>query len=273
MNYGSLFTGIGGLDLGFDWAGWKPAWQVENDPACIKVLEAHWPNTERHMDIHDTNFTHLARVDCIIGGFPCQPVSHAGQRQGTSDARWLWPEMLRAIREQRPAFVVAENVYGLVTHDSGLLLEAVYADLEAEQYEVAPPIVFPAAAVGAYHRRDRVWICAHARSGTGRTQPALEQEERAEDYSAIRQVAPYASIPRLPQTLSARLAPERTWQPPSNGRTQWAPEPNVDRVVDGLLPKLDRDRLNARLMQLGNAVVPQAAYQVAIALAASATGL
>lgn len=270
---GSLFSGIDGLALGFEWAGFSTLWQVENDPKCIEVLEKHWPEVRRERDIYDTDFTKLARVDCIVGGFPCQPFSHAGRRTGEDDHRYLWPQMLRAIREQRPTFVVAENVYGLVTIDSGLVLETVYLDLEALGYEVAPPVVFPAAAVGAYHRRDRVWICAHARPGTGRPEHAQQQEERPQDHEAIRRGAGEDVAHPERGLVQGRGSEGERVSAASGGEVRvggggghsdlWETEPEVGRVVDGVPPDVDA------LKQLGNSVVPQAAYQVALALLAS----
>lgn len=162
---GSLFSGIGGLDLGLERAGFDVRWQVENDEYCSRVLAKHWPDVPRYGDIRELDGRDLEPVDVICGGFPCQPTSHAGRRRGESDDRWLWPEMLRLVREVRPAVVLGENVFGLVTHNGGLLLASIVADLEAEDYEVAPPIVFPALAIGAPHLRQRVWIVANRYDG------------------------------------------------------------------------------------------------------------
>jgi len=114
------------------------------------------------VDITKTDFTiHRGRIDILTGGFPCQPYSMAGKRLGKEDERHLWPEMLRAIREIQPRWVVGENVLGLVNWSGGLVFHEVQADLEAEGYEVQP-YVLPACAVNAPHRRDRVWFVAHA---------------------------------------------------------------------------------------------------------------
>lgn len=185
LTFGSLFSGIGGLDLGFERAGMKCLWQVENDPYCQSVLAKHWPNTPRYEDIYDVKGEDLDYVDVIAGGFPCQPFSHAGKRSAEGDDRYLWPQMLRIIRERKPAFVVAENVYGLTTIKKGLVFETVYLDLEEEGYEVAPAFVFPAAAVGALHRRDRTWICAYSRHYEGSTKQELQQENRTNQLNRI----------------------------------------------------------------------------------------
>jgi len=162
MTHGSLFSGIGGFDLAAQWMGWENAFHCEINPFGRHVLNYYWPKAISYEDITKTDFTvWRGRIDVLTGGFPCQPFSLAGKRKGTEDERHLWPEMLRAIREIKPRWIVGENVFGLVNWDGGLVFEQVQADLEAEGYEVQPYIL-PACAVGAPHRRDRVWFVAHA---------------------------------------------------------------------------------------------------------------
>jgi len=274
MKVGSLFSGIGGLDLGLERAGMEIAWQVENDDFCRRVLAKHWPDVPCYGDIHAVSGADVEPVDLICGGFPCQPTSHAGRRRGEGDDRWLWPEMLRLIREVKPAYVVGENVFGLVTHDEGLLLASIVADLDAEGFEVAPPVVFPACAVGALHRRDRVWICAYARHNDRRAEQGLEQEERAEVTQGFRASGAHRDGQRLqderPGTPSSetRRGEGAAWEQwlradfgeLSNlgGRAPWLREPALERVVDGTPSELDVARGKA----LGNAVVPQVAELV-----------
>lgn len=163
MTHASLFSGIGGFDLAAEWAGWTNVFNCEIDPFCRRVLAYHFPNAIQYEDIKTTDFRPLrGGVDVLTGGFPCQPFSLAGKRKGTDDNRYLWPEMLRAIRELAPRWVVGENVFGIVNWSDGLVFEQVCADLEAEGYEVQPFII-PACAVDAPHRRDRVWFVAHRR--------------------------------------------------------------------------------------------------------------
>jgi DNA (cytosine-5)-methyltransferase 1 len=162
MTHGSLFSGIGGFDLAAEWMGWENIFHCEWNPFGQKVLKYHFPNSISYEDITKTDFTvHRGRIDILTGGFPCQPYSMAGKRLGKEDERHLWPEMLRAIREIQPRWVVGENVLGLVNWSGGLVFHEVQADLEAEGYEVQP-YVLPACAVNAPHRRDRVWFVAHA---------------------------------------------------------------------------------------------------------------
>ena len=165
MRHGSLFSGIGGFDLAAQWMGWENVFHCEWNEFGKRVLSYYWPNAISYNDITKTDFTiHRGRIDILTGGFPCQPYSMAGKRKGKDDDRHLWPEMLRAIREIQPRWVVGENVLGLTNWNGGLVFDEVQADLEAEGYEVQP-YVLPACAVNAPHRRDRVWFVAHAFSG------------------------------------------------------------------------------------------------------------
>jgi len=161
MNHGSLFSGIGGFDLAAEWMGWSNLFHCEWNPFGQKVLHHYWPNAEQFTDITESDFTKYAnKIDILTGGFPCQPYSAAGKRLGKEDERHLWPEMLRAIREIKPRWVVGENVLGLVNWNGGMVFEEVQADLEAEGYQVQPYIL-PACAKNAPHRRDRVWFVAY----------------------------------------------------------------------------------------------------------------
>ena len=178
MTHASLFSGIGGFDLAAEWAGWFNAFNCEIDSFCRKVLKYHFPQARQYDDIRTTDFTvWQGRIDVLTGGFPCQPFSIAGKRRGTNDDRYLWPEMLRAIREIRPRWIVGENVLGIVNWSQGLVFEQVCADLEAEGYSVQPYIL-PACGVDAPHRRYRTWFVAHT-GGYGRR--ADSQRKRSTD--------------------------------------------------------------------------------------------
>ena len=161
MRHGSLFSGIGGFDLASEWMGWDNVFHCEWNPFGQKVLKYYWPNAITYNDITKTDFTiHRGSIDIITGGFPCQPYSSAGKRLGKEDERHLWPEMLRAIREIQPSWVVGENVRGLTNWNGGLVFDEVQAELEAQGYEVTP-FLLPACAVNAPHRRDRIWFVAY----------------------------------------------------------------------------------------------------------------
>ena len=162
MTHGSLFSGIGGFDLAAEWMGWENLFHCEIEPFCQKVLKHYWPNAETFIDIKNSNFKkYEKKVDVLTGGFPCQPYSMAGKRRGKDDDRHLWPYMLTAIRTIKPRWIVGENVFGLINWSNGLVFEEVQLDLEAAGYEVQP-FILPAAAIGAPHRRDRIFFIAHS---------------------------------------------------------------------------------------------------------------
>jgi DNA (cytosine-5)-methyltransferase 1 len=157
-----LFSGIGGFSLGLENAGMHTAAFCEINEFCRRILNRHWPNTPIYTDITQLTARRLlhddiAPIDIICGGYPCQPFSIAGRQRGNNDPRHLWPEMYRLIRELRPRWVICENVAGHVR----VGLDAVLADLDTAGYS-ATTFIIPACAVGAPHRRDRVWIVAHS---------------------------------------------------------------------------------------------------------------
>jgi len=161
-NHLGLFEGIGGFSLAARWMGWETIAWCEWNEFGQKVLKHHFPKATGHGDITKTDFTiYRGQCDILTGGFPCQPYSQAGKRLGKEDERHLWPSMLRAIREIQPAYVVGENVSGLINWNGGMVFNEVQTDLEAEGYEVLP-FVLPACGVNAPHRRDRVWFIAYS---------------------------------------------------------------------------------------------------------------
>ena len=179
MRHGSLFSGIGGFDLAAEWMGWENVFHCEWNKFGQQVLKYYWPKAISYEDITKTDFTiHRGSIDIITGGFPCQPYSSAGKRLGKEDERHLWPEMLRAIREIQPSWVVGENVRGLTNWNGGLVFDEVQAELEAQGYEVLP-FLLPACAVNAPHRRDRIWFVAHSK-GNGWNGRECKQREGIE---------------------------------------------------------------------------------------------
>ena len=282
-----LFSGIGGFSLGLERAGMHTVAFCEIDPYCRRVLAKHWPHTPIHEDIRKLAADAVGPVDLICGGYPCQPFSLAGKRRSEKDDRHLWPEMARLVAECRPAWVLGENVAGHIS----MGLDEVLSDLEGMDY-AARAFVIPAAAVDAHHRRDRVWIVAHA-SGTGSRgshraaggqgrQPAQERraDVRQGDASkcsiwsdaASPAVADAAqqfsdggtnndqSRPRQisePQNGGAETRPHRDW---------WLSEPDVGRVAHGVPKRVDR------LRALGNAVVPQVVEVIGRAIIAASKG-
>ena len=210
MRHGSLFSGIGGFDLAAQWMNWTNVFHTEWNEFGQKVLQHHFPQSISYHDIIKTDFTiHRGTIDIITGGFPCQPFSLAGKRKGKDDERYLWHEMLRAIQEIQPTYVVAENVRGLLTIDGGMVFQQVCADLEAEGYEVQP-VLLPAAGVNAPHRRDRIFIIAYAnKCDDRRTSRADETESRKERLSERHQVW-QSSKPSEVQQPAANTKDQRT---------------------------------------------------------------
>jgi len=239
LTFGSLFSGIGGLDLGFERAGLLCKWQVEIDPFARKVLAKHWPNVKRHDDVrtwpeHDTE-----RVDIIAGGFPCQDVSVAGKRAGiTGDRSGLYTEILRIVGILRPRIIALENVAALLLDGR---MGVVCADMARCGYGCEWATI-PASRFGAPHQRDRVFILAYA-----------DGERPASSRYFTRSV--FESIGEK-QTLRARSWPgQREPSQSVQNRFRWLPDSRVQRVADGLPSRVDRDRFRG----IGNSVVPQVA--------------
>ena len=244
MTHGSLFSGIGGFDLAAQWMGWENVFHVERDPFCRQVLTHHFPQSQSFDDVKTFDATPFrGRVSIISGGFPCQPFSAAGKRAGTSDDRYLWPEMFRIIREARPTYVVAENVRGLISWNDGLVLDTVCADLEGEGYEVLP-VVLGAASVNAPHRRDRIWIVATNANG--------EQLE-----SRHKQGTPTGTTYAKERTES--LDGPRGWEEFPTVAPICGGDDGLPSQLDGIsIPKWRRESIKA----YGNAIVPQVALQI-----------
>jgi len=164
MKHIGLFEGEGGFSLAARWMGWETKAWCEWDEFNRVVLKYHFPNAEPFGDITKSDFTKYANtINIVTGGFPCQPFSNSGEQLGENDNRWLFDEMLRAIREIKPEWVVAENVFAIASSKFAKTFEHICASMEAEGYEVQP-IIIPATAVEAEHERYRVWFIAHSRS-------------------------------------------------------------------------------------------------------------
>ena len=222
MRIGSLFSGIGGLELGLERAGvGRVVWQVERDPFCRRVLAKHWPEVERFEDVREVGRANLAPVDVLCGGFPCQDISSAGRKRGIGGAQsGLWSEFARIIGELRPAAVVIENSADLAKR--GLL--TVLRDLAFRGFDAEWSVV-SACSVGAPHLRRRLFVLAYA---------------NAQGESALSEHEEVAGLP----TDAGRL------------RDRWNTAPERLRVAHGVPARMDR------LRALGNAVVPQVAEVV-----------
>lgn len=284
FTYGSLFAGIGGIDLGFEWAGLKCRWQVEINPFCQRVLDKNFPNVERFTDVRQAGIHNLASVVAICGGFPCQPHSVAGQRRGAADDRDLWPEYRRIVTDLEPAYVIGENVPGIRT----TILDSVLSDLEGLGY-AWQTFVIPACAHNAPHRRDRVWIVAYA--GDSRLRGLVQQEQIAQ-REAQTHIGGNGKVQFMADAKSdgweqrnthaggrfGRVGTGEKQRFGNDGQTlfrgqcrrerrSWREaEPGICRMANGVPDRVDR------LGALGNAVVPQQAYFVATLVAQHARG-
>ena len=282
MTHGSLFSGIGGFDLAAEWMGWENKFHCEWNEFGQKVLHYYWPNAELFTDITKSDFTKYAnQIDVLTGGFPCQPYSTAGKRLGKEDDRHLWPEMLRAIREIKPSWVVGENVYGLVNWNGGLVFHEVQSDLEAEGYEVFP-VLLPAAAVNAPHRRDRIWFIAYSeqqRLQRSTTIRQISKEKRNVGRKGNKSAIGFTSVhtkSNATNTTKQRLEGLRgekgrctEFYPRHNENGRWETFPTVSPICngdDGLSNRLDSITFpkwrNESIKAGGNAIVPQVVYQI-----------
>ena len=269
MKHGSLFSGIGGFDLAAEWMNWENVFHCEWNPFCQKVLQHYWPKATTYEDITKADFTvWRGQIDVLSGGFPCQPYSLAGKRLGKDDERHLWPEMLRAIREIQPRWVVGENVLGLVNWNGGVVFEDVQADLEAQGYEVQP-FVLPASSVGAPHRRDRVWFVAYAdsESKSAITNNAVQLLGRLGSFTSNSDYSGLEGVEVLGSAGSCRARGEE--QPTRHVRTTWQDFPTVSPIChgdDGVSKRLDGITFSKWRTETvkagGNAVVPQVVFQI-----------
>jgi DNA (cytosine-5)-methyltransferase 1 len=284
-----LFSGIGGFSLGLERSGgFKTVAFCEVEPFCTKILNKHWPEVPVYGDVRELTAERLAAdgigVDAICGGFPCQDISTAGKGAGIEGERsGLWSEYARLIGELRPRYVFVENVAALL----GRGMDRVLGDLAAIGYDAEWHCI-PASAVGAPHRRDRIWIMAHPtgerRAETGKYQPARSEERptwrsevmanagraygngrqnlkepalgeaakrgKAADYvEQCREVVAYANgAQREGSCISSGILEEYA---NTRSASWWSFEPDVGRVADGV------SDWSHRLKALGNAVVPQ----------------
>lgn len=320
LTHGSLFSGIGGFDLAAEWTGWTNVFHCEINEFCTRILNHHFPNAEHYADITKTDFTPWrGRIDVLSGGFPCQPFSLAGQRKGADDDRYLWPQMLRAIREIQPSLVVGENVAGILTmvqpgeevevgSQTSLfgeadrkrvllrqeyVVETICRDLGSEGYSVQPFLI-PACAVGAPHRRDRVWFVARlaanpdgdrctpcAASGRieeSRREHLPQQEERGNEAERLdgldglpwassnahceRHECGYTERPqgrKEPDGGVEALRVPSAWTDFPTQSPVCGGDDGISGGLDGItFPKWRQESIKA----YGNAVVPQVVYEI-----------
>jgi DNA (cytosine-5)-methyltransferase 1 len=299
LTFGSLFAGIGGIDLGLERAGMQCAWQVEIDDYATRVLTKHWPNVPRYRDVRSVGAHNLARVDLICGGFPCQDISSAGQRAGITGTRsGLWAEFARIIGDLRPRYVLVENVAALLHRG----IDRVLGDLSTLGFD-AEWHCLPAAAFGAPHIRDRVYIVAYAQrdrwqQGTEvlSTRQSLTATSSEDVADASRGWGSHQELctgrPELGRSgadvsdssiegvrqLAARQQGQQAAATDSNRRSQAAAYSDIKQEIRFTAPRQEHScwRIEPdvgrvahgvparvdRLRGLGNAVVPQAAEYI-----------
>jgi DNA (cytosine-5)-methyltransferase 1 len=293
MTHGSLFSGIGGFDLAAEWMGWENIFHCEWNEFGQKILKYYWPDATSYTDITKTDFSiHRGTIDILTGGFPCQPYSLAGKRKGKEDSRHLWPEMLRAIREIQPAWIVAENVLGLVNWNDGMVFEQVQDDLENEGYEVQA-YVLPACGIEAPHERSRTWFVAHANKHIQRCcrygkirysegKMFIEQEKREwfwakSERNGTQGVTANANGTRhskwiqseQPGVCTKTAAQPRRQSTRTYSESYWREFPTQSPLFDrndGISARLDGITFpkwrNESIKGAGNAIVPQVVYQI-----------
>ena len=227
---------------------------VEINPFCQKILKKHWPFIPIVSDIREYKHDGTT-IDLLTGGFPCQPFSVAGKRRGKEDNRYLWPEMLRVVSEVHPTWIIGENVAGIIN----LALDQVLSDLEAEGY-ACQAFVISACGVDAPHKRNRVWILAYSRCSNGKTRHANRMGN--ESWRGKKKIALSSSVKNVPNAECIHDDSTRYGTSKDGGKQStkaeifrngcnWLPEPDVDRMADGIPRRMDR------LKALGNAIVPQ----------------
>lgn len=302
MTHASLFSGIGAAELAAAWMGWKNLFHCEVDDFCNKILDYWFNDSIAYGDIRKTDFTPWrGKVDVLTGGFPCQPFSVAGSRKGAEDDRYLFPEMLRAISEIQPSWVVGENVTGIISmvqsgsetkvaaegdmfgeshlfrKNQHYVLYDIIRSLECVGYEVQP-FVIPACAVGAPHRRDRIWIVAH------RTDTRSENQQKRTVVADTVGTAPDADGNRQGNWACKPLSWKECKGPANIGASckgeypqeRWRDFPTVPAVCsrhDGL--PFDVDRLTVpypgwraqSVKAYGNSMVPQVMFEIFRAIA------
>jgi DNA (cytosine-5)-methyltransferase 1 len=249
MTHGSLFSGIGGFELAARWAGIETLWSNEIDPFCCAVLRKNFKHEIIEQDIKKLWPIYLKPVDILTGGFPCQPFSVAGKKLSEKDTRYLWPEMLKFITELKPKIVIGENVVGFIE----LAFDKMYSQMEQIGYQTEAYII-PACAIDAPHRRDRIWIISYANGcDASRINTTLLKNNNIKKWSSTENI--------------------KNWNEwfneldPGNVAQRFDTYSGALRILHGIPNRVDRTK------SLGNAIVPQVAYEIFKAIEAINLGL
>lgn len=282
MNHGALFNGIGGFQLAAEWIGWNNIMSCEIDKFCSDTTKKLFPNCVQHGDIKTTDFTiYRGKIDVLSGGDPCQPNSIAGLRKGKNDVRFLWPQKFRAIREIQPPFVVNENVGGSVTNG---ILDIKIDDLEHAGYS-CQAYNLSAEAFGALHQRERIWLVAYHADFYANNRKSIEIQrtsntKKIQEWNNIQ----YPCEPVDLRNYNTDTDTERFKKQYASKKSEVLPKrvsgyfgfgnnahgnfsgdeikSGIIRMLNGLPEGMDYTERNKRIKALGNAIVPQEAYEI-----------
>ena len=267
LNVLDLFSGIGGFSVGLEATGkFKTIGFCEQDKFCQKVLRKHWSDVPIYEDIKKLDARKI-KADVVVGGFPCQSISIAGKQKGKDDDRYLFPEMLRVIKEVQPRWIIGENVQNLTNISDGEILQGIYNDLESQGYEIQT-FNISASSQGAWHKRSRVWIVAsntNSRLSIGenekiQTRGITFNNGSSADVSDSNNIRTQIQTQREHTSIKMlRITSKESW---------WQIKSKLCGVPDGVQYELYPDRAN-RIKALGNAIVPQIATEIGKAIIAA----
>ena len=288
LNVLDLFSGIGGFSVGLEATGkFKTIGFCEQDKFCQKVLRKHWNDVPIYEDIKKLDARKI-KADVVVGGFPCQSISIAGKQKGKDDDRFLFPEMLRVIKEVQPRWIIGENVQNLINISDGQILQDIHNSLEAENYEVQT-FCISAASIGAWHKRSRVWIVAantNSRLSIGENEEVqarwntfdngssadvsdsnsrLRRGRGAELKSRENEVREFYSKEEEQSEQHIRTKPVGHNVISGETKDWWQTFSKLYRIPHGIQYGLDKDRAN-RIKALGNSIVPQIVTEIGKAI-------
>ena len=267
LNVLDLFSGIGGFSVGLEATGkFKTIAFCEKDKFCQKVLQKHWSNVPIYEDIKKLDARKI-NADVVVGGFPCQSISIAGKQKGKDDDRYLFPEMLRVIKEVNPRWIIAENVQNLINISDGQILQELHNSLEAENYEVQT-FCISAASIGAWHKRSRIWIVAantNPRLCIGENKK-IQTRGVAFNNGSSSNVTDTDKLRTQVQTQGKHTSIKMSGS--TSKESWWKTQSKLCGVPDGVQYELYPNRAN-RIKALGNSIVPQIATEIGKAIIAA----
>ena len=267
LNVLDLFSGIGGFSVGLEATGkFKTIGFCEQDKFCQKVLRKHWSDVPIYEDIKKLDARKI-KADVLVGGFPCQSISIAGKQKGKNDDRFLFPEMLRVIKEVQPRWIIAENVQNLINISDGQILQDIHNSLEAENYEVQT-FCISAASIGAWHKRSRIWIVAantNPRLCIGENKK-IQTRGVAFNNGSSSNVTDTDKLRTQVQTQGKHTSIKMSGS--TSKESWWETQSELCGVPNGVQYELYPDRAN-RIKALGNSIVPQIVTEIGKAIIAA----